>query len=252
MATKIDSSVQFFLFSFNFLFFSQTNYGNHYFILFSGKMKPVKERSQDFRKKLRTDGKKYHAHLQRDRDRKRKKCDEEMKAGSFTEEKMRDICLATKLRIRRHRQKETESRYGNKEDPNSLLGSFSSQRYLSRAVKKVKRSLPDSPRRQKAILASLVQEKCRTFIFKDQKKKRNPRRKSFSEEVRDKFIAFYNRDDISWTAPGRKNSTSAKDAETEEKKWVLKRFLMMSISEAKSILVKKMETNYLVWICFLS
>ena len=72
---------------------------------------------------------------------------------------------------------------------------------FGKAVKRARKQLPQSPRK-KAVLRKLVEEVGLPEGEEATKEKTVPK---LNEELNKKANAFYNSDDISWQAPGRKD-----------------------------------------------
>ena len=119
--------------------------------------------------------------------------------------------------MREWRKKNASEKSKLQETPEKALGSYSSPSTLRKAVHRVHRTLPYSPSKKKAVIRQLIKE---TFdkpndLFISTKKP--PTRRSIPEDVRVKVGEFFDRDDISWQTPEKKDVVSIKNTKTGNK-----------------------------------
>lgn len=106
---------------------------------------------------------------------------------------------------------------------------------MSKAVYKVNKSLPSNPTKEKQVLDQILRDRYGKELIE--------RPKTFSrglaEDIKQKVINFYNHDDISWQAPGKRDVTYVKDTVSGKKIAVQTRYLLMSVNEAKELFDKE-------------
>lgn len=122
------------------------------------------------------------------------------------------------LKLKRLKETERKKRYKQnlkaQSQPNSV-GSFKSVQSLGKATKKVKSVLPKSPSKKLAVVKKLIYEilpnKSSSIVRKIEKApllQELERRKTITEIV----TAYYNRDDISRQAPGKRDVKTIRDS----------------------------------------
>ena len=79
---------------------------------------------------------------------------------------------------------------------------YHSPQTMGKAVSKVKRSLPKSPRKRKAVTVALAEEAGLKFLKMSVSENRG--NQGITEELKTEVAVFYSSDEISWQAPGRK------------------------------------------------
>ena len=99
------------------------------------------------------------------------------------------------------------------------------RRTLRKAVKRAIRALPNSPRKRARVISVIAEEHNISLTEKQFQQKER-----LNDEVRQFICKFYERDDISWQAPGKKDCISIYvDGIKLE---CQKRFLLYSLREA--------------------
>ena len=186
-------------------------------------MSTAKERQAKRRAKIKADPELYKAELLKDRERKqhqRKALREKMSEQQLEEHKLKE-----RLRIKNYRSKKSmkPTSSTNQETP------YRSRQALGKAMKRLKHSLPSSPRKQLFVVEKLARSVGVPVC--SSKKSISAQ----SEESREVVHSFYRTDDISWQAPGRKDRIIIR--ETTEKGKRIKttqqvRYMMMSLREA--------------------
>lgn len=135
-----------------------------------------------------------------------------------------------RLRKKKYREKKkTAQLESTKITP---LGSYKCKNTLRKATMKTKRALPESPRKKEAVISQLVKDFLPALsprLFQDVK---GPRSRIVSTENIKNVKSFFERDDISRAAPGRKDTISIKDTVTGKRAHVAKRHMIMSVAEA--------------------
>ena len=116
---------------------------------------------------------------------------------------------------------------------------FANHQSFGKAVKKVKSTLPESPRQRKAVLAKLAEDAGISFIDSLPSRSKPPGPKG-NKEIDAAAVAFYSNDDISWQAPGRKDRVIYRSKDENGKKhkeYVQCRYMLMSLGEAHQLAV---------------
>lgn len=122
-------------------------------------------------------------------------------------------------------------------EPCSPATSFSNRASLSRALKRVNKALPLSPKKKAAVVGmisiNLFGTKSKDFL----ESIKNQNRPKVSQATKDKVIAFYNSDSISRQAPGKKDNRAFKvDGKTER---IQLRYMNMLVREAHELYLEK-------------
>ena len=110
---------------------------------------------------------------------------------------------------------------------------------FGKAVKRACKQLPQSPRKKQAVLIKLVEEVGLPEGEEATKEKTGPK---LNEELNKKVNDFYNSDDISWQAPGRKDRViyrSRHEYGKKQKECVQSRYMLMSLGEAHELAIKE-------------
>ncbi|KAI5696363.1 hypothetical protein M8J76_010205 [Diaphorina citri] len=112
----------------------------------------------------------------------------------------------------------------------SLIGSYKNLQTFGKAVKKIKGTLPNSPRKKEAVIKKVVTDILgpNVLVQKLQKKPSH----ILSEEHKAKVKEFYCQDDISCQAPGIKDTISLRSDKDKPKNKVQKRYMIITIGEA--------------------
>lgn len=99
------------------------------------------------------------------------------------------------------------------EDNTNDLGSYRSRQSFGKAIKKVKQALLGSPSKQTAIIKKLVKD---SKIIVEGDTERKTLIKGRNEEVEISIKAFYERDDISRQAPGKRDYIICRNTQGEK------------------------------------
>lgn len=191
------------------------------------------ERSRKLRERLKQSPSKHQAFLEKERKRDKMRREKAKLAMQTDANKLKLKRLKDRERQRRHREKLKLS--SEEKSPQSLpstMGSYQSNRSLGKAVSKVKKTLPSSPRKRKAVVAKLFADELPELKTQLRQQKFKNKIKCLAEETQNKIKEFYLRDDISRKEPGRKDVISIKNPETGQREQKQKCFMMMTISEA--------------------
>lgn len=184
---------------------------------------------------MKEDSDKWNEHLKKERERdKVRRQEEKIKCEQSDIELVRKR-ERIRLRVQKCRRKKTVDEVDNR-TPEKLLGSYASKSTLRKAVFKAKKNLPLSPRKKKAVIRQLIKE---TFdkpndIFAV-KKQSKPK---VSQEDVEKIKMFYESDEVSWQAPGKRDYISIKN-ESGKKIKKQRRYLIMGIDEVQRLFMQK-------------
>lgn len=199
------------------------------------KFKNRMEKCRYFKKK---EEEKWKSYLEKDRV--RNKENRQKKKEIMTESDKIKKKEQTRSRVKAWRAKQklakliTETPVGTP----TKLGSYKKKNTLRKAVSKVKKALPFSPKKKRAVIRQLLTDDFGTnddlFVSKT-----TIIRKKFCEETKDKVIQWYESDEVSWQAPGKRDYIKVFDKELKKKIQKQKRFLMMTIDEARALFLEK-------------
>ena len=189
------------------------------------------ERMRKLREKLNQDKNKCESFKEKERARDKKRREKMKLVKNLSAKSLMEYRWKETERKRKYRQKikEQESRpIGDTTIPE--IGSFKCPQSLGKAVTKVKRVLPFSPRKRTAVLRKLVYEsspQAAKTLF-DKSPKQNTK-SSISQDNISKVHEFYNSDDISRQAPGIRDVKSIKDPTSGKRITVQKRHMNMTV-----------------------
>ena len=108
---------------------------------------------------------------------------------------------------------------------------YRSVQAMGKAMSKVRASLPNSPRKRRAVATAMAKE----IGISVGKARRGAVTTGIDEETKKKIIEFYQKDDVSWQAPGRKDYivSRSKDGNGNTiKKHMQCKYMLMSLAEA--------------------
>lgn len=151
-------------------------------------------------------------------------------------------------RSKRYRQRKKmlieEQRKKNANENSFVTKSYSSSAALGKAKKRVKRALPESPTKKKAVLVSIFKEMddgernelVKMISLKPSTITLNASTKY--DEIAKAIAAFYERDDISRVSPKMKDVQKRKSAATGADELTAKRHMVMTLKEAYALFVE--------------
>uniref|UniRef100_A0A8D9F251 Uncharacterized protein n=1 Tax=Cacopsylla melanoneura TaxID=428564 RepID=A0A8D9F251_9HEMI len=188
------------------------------------------DRMRKMRAKLKEDSnsEKYKAFLDKDKTRQAKRRVEKKIELANDSKK-----LALKRLKDKERQRKSRQRRKGLGESSSAFTPYKCPQTLSKAVKKVTSNLPSTPRRKKAVIEKIVKDYCpqlsKRKLFNND---HTPSSKKSQEDqdVASLVLKFYERDDISRQAPGRKDVKSIRD-KTGKKQYVPKRHMILTVLE---------------------
>ncbi|XP_066932919.1 glutamic acid-rich protein-like [Clytia hemisphaerica] len=156
---------------------------------------------------------KYKEHLAKDRHRKKE----------YREKKKRDE--------QAREQEEAQQQNDEASSSSSTPPAFRTKQSLQRSVKKVERLLPKSPRKKSEVIRGLASKYMRIQFCK----KRGRKEKVLSDEQLKYLDDFFERPDITYTNPGRKDHVYLGKV-NGEKLFAQKRYLLWTLREVLEIL----------------
>ena len=186
----------------------------------------AKERQAKRRAKVKKDDQLYQAHLKRDRKRKEKARAEARKAMSSFQ--LEEYHVKERQRVRQYRAKKRMER----QQPN-LATPYRTVQARGKAIRRAQAALPISPRKKMSVVESLAKQVG--LKVESSPTVRTQNCGGLSSETEELILTFYNKNDISWQAPGRKDriiirETSADGAKSKKMEQV--RYMLMSLKEA--------------------
>lgn len=207
--------------------------------------KSAVERKRLSREKLKQDEEKWKEHLEKERNRDKMRRENKKQQLGRNKQKLKLKRLHDRERQKKCRLNKQLLATERPESPSSPstsspLGSYRSTQSLGKAVSRCRKSLPKSPNKKTAVIKKLVMEVLPDVgktILKEKKSGNN----KISQEVKDKVLNFYCRDDISYQAPGKRDFKSIKNKESGKRERIQKRHMCMTIGEAYELF--KNENN---------
>ena len=135
---------------------------------------------------------------------------EQMKAADRNRKRTKlDSLTAAELEEHKRRQKANKTRYMKRmaEKDTNEDGPYQSNRSLGKAVNRVVSHLPQSPRKRSVVVQQLAKRFAADVERNDEAPKVNG--KALLPTTIAAIDNFYNRDDISWQAPGKKDRSDS-------------------------------------------
>lgn len=176
-----------------------------------------------------------------EKERNRKKAQRDKVKEFATEEDIREFRRKESKRVLSYYYKNKSGKNEGPEEEQKTpeKSPFQSRQSLGKAMKRVTNSLPYSPRKKKFVVRCLMR-KCGIKSSNDLSKDHH--RLSLSPEILQKVSEFYNSDEVSWQAPGKKDRViyrKKNDQGKTEKEYVQSRYLLMSLREAYTLFKEK-------------
>ena len=197
------------------------------------KPKSVAERSKKFREKLKNNKEKHDAYLEKERERdnkrREKKKDESLASKEITIQRRRQA--AERMRLYRERKKLKAQAPPRK---CSNIGSYNCPQSFGKAVQRVKRSLPSSPRKRDAVVRKII---CDVSTTEEVIQRLNTF--SLTEATKQAVQEFYTSDEISRQSPEVRDVQQIKDKGCGEKIYRQKRHMNMTIREAYALFMNE-------------
>lgn len=193
--------------------------------------KTAKEKQRDYRERRKLSGK---AEQDKEKDRLRKK---------KTRNEMKQKYSKREWQI--YRKKENErvklSKLKTKviQGESSTIASYKSPQALGKAIRRVQRTLPKSPRKQKSVVTAIA--KSVGLNINDNISKFKLSNKTISVECEMAVKEYFLRDDVTWQAPGKKDRVIIRDTNEDgslRKVYLQKRYLRMSMKETHQCFLK--------------
>lgn len=197
-----------------------------------------KEKKKRYFEKLRLDPQRLAAHREKERQRIKAIRTKERDLLKDRPDILENKRKVETLRKQKQRERKRLAKLGeNSNCPNVALelGSYKRPQSLGKAVNRIKKLLPESPSKKQAVVRQLVLEYPNLILTKNPRKCKS----KLSDEVKQTVKDFFTRDDISYQAPGKRDTKSIKDTVTNKRINVQKRFLVMSVKEAYQQFIKE-------------
>ena len=179
---------------------------------------PTAERSRRFRQKLKQNAQEYEAYKLKAKERKQLERNKNIPKSKAEQS------------IQRRQNRERVSKFRLKKIHSEIKSTdtaYKTPQALGKAVSKVKRQLPSSPRKKRAVIEKLV---SLTKIQTSQKSKTIPAgNRALSNATEERVRSFYQKDCISQLAAGRKDYVITRSK--SKKVFVQKRYLLYSLRE---------------------
>ena len=194
------------------------------------------ERKRRSREKMKQNPEVWRQQLLKEKERSRKrreKAKEERCKDAYVRELWKE-----KERIKKRKYREKKRMVEVKSIKTVPLGSYKCKNTLRKAVMKTKKAMPESPTKKEAVIFELVKD---VLPMLSQAKKPS-RSDVVSDENVKKVKSFFERDDISRAAPGRKDTISIKDPITGTRTHVAKRHMIMSVAETYCLFKEEYPT----------
>ena len=187
----------------------------------------AKTRQAKRKEKLKKDPEAFQMHLDKDRQRKAKK--REAAKNLMSPKEIEEHRLKERMRIRDYRAKKTTS----EASASSSSTPYRTTQALGKAVKRAQTSLPASPSKRLCVVKSLAKKVGLSI----ENSPSTSTVRGLSEETKVLVETFYNSNDISWQAPGRKDRVIIRESDehgTKVKRTEQVRYLLISLKEAYS------------------
>lgn len=192
--------------------------------------KTAAERKREQRERLKANGK-----FQSFKDNESKKQKERRRENkkTMTIEEKESLKVKKREGMRQYRAKKALKAVANEAstsfNPNldSPRRAFKSPSSFGKAIAKVKRSLPQSPNKRKALVKTLAHQLVPEIVSPPPKQSRVTR---ISDEIKLQVESFFESDSISYQAPGVKDFVIIRDKEGKKTK-MQKRYLFMTLGE---------------------
>lgn len=191
-----------------------------------------KARQAKWREKVKKDKDSCEAYCRKDRD--RKAAQRSAARSKMTKEQEQEYLMRERSRIREYRVKK---KLTSCEELDLSVSPYRTTQAKGKAVKRVQNALPVSPRKRRCVIESLAKDAGMEIPTASSSRSHN----SLSEETKEMVIKFYNTNDISWEAPGRKDRIIIREENSEGRK--VKRteqvcYMLVSLKEAHNCFIK--------------
>lgn len=207
------------------------------------------EKQRRFRAKLKASGQ-YDAYKQQHRDEVRKSRakmnEEERNLPELVQQQIKEAKKeSTKKRVAAWRKAQKEKAEAAKVTPSP----YGSAQAFAKATTRARRMLPQTPNRRKAVCRNLYNSECSIDVpsTSTQEACDHARYSSLSlaQETRDLILQFYERDDISHQAPGRKDVITVRSKEGNKMKMQVRNITssIMPYSPRNILIVRLAKVN---------
>ena len=187
-----------------------------------------RSRTRKHREKLKSDAIKYRLVKEKDKERKRKERAKEKEMGNIDKAKQATQRMKNRQRVAAHRRRQKEAKL--KQQCEDEL--YKNNQSFGKAVARVSRSLPQSPRKKKIVISQLAQN-----IGIISQKSSSLSKNKVSKETENMIHEYYCHDDISRQAPGKRDHATVWKSDGKER--LQKRHLYLSLGEAFALFVEE-------------
>lgn len=190
------------------------------------------ERKRKQREKLKKDPVAYKAYLKKEMQYNRKRKEKNKKVLKLNPKLDAENRRRERDSKRKYRLKKKQEMITTAESSSNNLGSYSCTQTLGKAVAKIKKNLPASPRKKVAVTRKLLFD----FLTPEQReevmdKKKQHRTSTVSEVDKMNAIDFFLSDEYSWQSPERKHAKKVTDPTTGNQRVVVRKYLTLTVSE---------------------
>jgi len=203
---------------------------------------PARDRMKAYRQRIKADPEKHSDKLKKDKQRKKiARQRERDRQESLTPRMQKSIALEARMKAAERQRKCRQRKNGKNgvissdESDDNITPSkvFPTRQAAGKALKRLRVKLPFSPRKRKAVTLKLALEEGNKL----EEIKSKSRKDCIPDEVKNKVTSFYNRDDISWAAPGTRDVSILRTTEGIRKcKTIIQKiFMMINVMEAHQI-----------------
>ena len=190
------------------------------------------EGARTFRAKLKVDVERYKAYKNKEKERKRV----QRKGQALSPSEVARRKKLNRQRVRKYRQRQKEKKAETSSQDKDVSQACQTPQALGKALGKVSRVLPQSPRKRKAMVFKLAH--ASGFLGK---KKCTRGNRDLPKETVHLVKDFFQLDSISRQAQGRKDFVTVRENNT--KHHIQKRHFLWSLRECYSIFMKENSTT---------
>jgi hypothetical protein len=193
----------------------------------------AKEKQARYRARLKEKGMEYEEHLARDRKRKAESRRRFVQTASVMD-------LAAYHLKESRRMKKLRAKQKNPGDPLVVVAPYKSKQALGKAIRKVAKNLPSSPRKKRCIAEMIAKEAGVELKVSSSTLPAQQSGARLSDNAQESIREFYGSNDISWQAPGRKDVIIVRETDVDgksSKTSMQARYMLMSLKEAHQMFI---------------
>ncbi len=205
----------------------------------SSKEKQAKRQAKQ-RLKIKESDEAYQSYVKKDQE--RKKAQRSASKAAMTTSQLDEHRMKERQRAREYRQRRKESQPIEIYSPTSTP--YSTTQTRGKAIKRASLALPLSPRKKHCVVRSIAESIG--FQVNVSPLSTSQGHGALSEETKQLVHAFYNSNDTSWQAPGRKDRIIIRETTgngEKIKRTEQLRYMLMSLKEAYNKFVKENPNN---------